>query len=166
MCCSASAQLEDFRWFGPDSLIPSLPDLYDAIGMFKWFFGFAPKPQLDRWTYWEKFDYWAPSWGVTIIGVSGAMLWFKELTATYLPGWVFNVATIFTAKKRCWPPASCSPSTSSTITGRPDKFPLDIVMFTGVVPLEEFSGNIRSNTIAWSRAENCRNTWLTRRRSP
>jgi hypothetical protein len=28
-------------------------------------------PVFDRWTYWEKFDYWAPFWGVTIIGVSG-----------------------------------------------------------------------------------------------
>jgi hypothetical protein len=63
--------------------------------MFKWFFGLGPRPVFDRFTYWEKFDYWAPFWGVTIIGVSGFMLWFTNLTAKYFPGWVFNIATIF-----------------------------------------------------------------------
>ena len=63
-----------FRRRSPQSMIPHLGDLNAAIGMFKWFFGLAPKPQLDRWTYWEKFDYWAPFWGVAIIGGSGAML--------------------------------------------------------------------------------------------
>jgi cytochrome b subunit of formate dehydrogenase len=127
-----------FRWFGPDSLIPSLPDLYDAIAMFKWFFGFAPKPQLDRWTYWEKFDYWAPFWGVTIIGVSGAMLWFKELTATYLPGWVFNVATIFHGEEAVLAAGFLFTVHFFNNHWRPDKFPLDIVMFTGAMTLEEF----------------------------
>lgn len=127
-----------FRWFGPDSLIPSWSDLKDAIAMFKWFFGYAPKPQLDRWTYWEKFDYWAPFWGVTIIGVSGAMLWFKGLTATYLPGWVFNVAVIFHGEEAVLACGFLFTVHFFNNHWRPDKFPLDIVMFTGAMPLEEF----------------------------
>jgi cytochrome b subunit of formate dehydrogenase len=127
-----------FRWFGPDSLIPSLSDLYDLIAMLKWFFGFAPKPQLDRWTYWEKFDYWAPFWGVTIIGVSGAMLWFKEFVATYLPGWVFNVATIFHGEEAVLAAGFLFTVHFFNNHWRPDKFPLDIVMFTGKMTLEEF----------------------------
>jgi cytochrome b subunit of formate dehydrogenase len=127
-----------FRWFGPDSLIPSLSDGYDLIAMLKWFFGFAPKPQLDRWTYWEKFDYWAPFWGVTIIGTSGAMLWMKGLTATYLPGWVFNVATIFHGEEAVLAAGFLFTVHFFNNHWRPDKFPLDILMFTGVMPLEEF----------------------------
>jgi cytochrome b subunit of formate dehydrogenase len=127
-----------FRWFGPDSMVPSLNDLNDAIGMFKWFFGLAPKPQLDRWTYWEKFDYWAPFWGVTIIGVSGAMLWFKGITATYLPGWVFNVATIFHGEEAVLAAGFLFTVHFFNNHWRPDKFPLDILMFTGKMPLEEF----------------------------
>ena len=30
----------------------------------------APRPNFDRWTYWQKFDYWAPFWGAAIIGFS------------------------------------------------------------------------------------------------
>jgi cytochrome b subunit of formate dehydrogenase len=127
-----------FRWFGPDSLIPSFSDLKDAIGMFKWFFGLAPKPQLDRWTYWEKFDYWAPFWGVAIIGASGTMLWLKGLTATYLPGWVFNVATIFHGEEAVLAAGFLFTVHFFNNHWRPDKFPLDILMFTGVMPLEEF----------------------------
>jgi len=137
-----------FRWFGPDSMIPNWNDLDDAIGMFKWFFGLAPKPQLDRWTYWEKFDYWAPFWGVAIIGGSGAMLWAKGLTATYLPGWVFNIATIFHGEEAVLAAGFLFTVHFFNNHWRPDKFPLDILMFTGKMPLEEFK---REHLIEYNR---------------
>jgi cytochrome b subunit of formate dehydrogenase len=137
-----------FQWFGPDSMIPHWGDLNDAIGMFKWFFGLAPKPQLDRWTYWEKFDYWAPFWGVAIIGGSGAMLWFKGLTATYLPGWVFNIATIFHGEEAVLAAGFLFTVHFFNNHWRPDKFPLDILMFTGKMPLEEFK---REHLIEYNR---------------
>jgi hypothetical protein len=74
--------------------VPNLKDGQDIVGMFKWFFGKGPKPQFDRYTYWEKFDYWAVFWGMFIIGGSGFMLWFPMFFAQFLPGWVFNVAMI------------------------------------------------------------------------
>ena len=83
-----------FKIFGPDSLIPGLQDLKDVIAMFTWFLGKGPRPVFDRWTYWEKFDYWAPFWGVAIVGVSGFLMWFPSLISGFLPGWVFNVAAI------------------------------------------------------------------------
>ena len=54
---------KNFKLFGPNSLVPNLQDGRDMLGMFKWFFGKGPRPKFDRWTYWEKFDYWAPFWG-------------------------------------------------------------------------------------------------------
>ncbi len=56
---------------GPDSMMPTLQDWRDFVAHNKWFFGKGPKPQFDRWTYWEKFDYFAVFWGVFIIGASG-----------------------------------------------------------------------------------------------
>ncbi len=127
-----------FDWFGPHSLVPRLQDLWDIIAMFKWFFGMGPRPVFDRWTYWEKFDYWAPFWGVTIIGASGVMLWFPNVTASVLPGWVFNVATIFHGEEALLAALFLFTVHFFNNHFRPDKFPLDIVMFTGAVPLEEF----------------------------
>jgi len=125
-----------FKWFGPNSLIPNLQDLKDAIEMFKWFFGAGPRPTLDRWTYWEKFDYWAPFWGMTIIGISGLMMWFPAVTAAYLPGWVFNVATIVHGEEAFLAAVFLFTVHFFNNHFRPDKFPQDITMFTGAVPLE------------------------------
>jgi len=107
--------------------------------MFKWFFGKGPRPVFDRWTYWEKFDYWAPFWGVTIIGVSGFMMWFPSLTASILPGWVFNVAMIAHGEEAFLAAVFLFTVHFFNNHFRPDKFPLDIIMFTGSMPVEEFA---------------------------
>jgi hypothetical protein len=83
-----------FEWFGSQSLLPNKKDWHDFIAMLKWFLGKGQRPVFDRWTNWEKFDYWAPFWGMFIIGLSGLTLWFPVFFGKFLPGWVFNVATI------------------------------------------------------------------------
>jgi cytochrome b subunit of formate dehydrogenase len=127
-----------FKIFGPHSMIPNWQDMKDIVAMFKWFFGLAPRPVFERWTYWEKFDYWAPFWGVTIIGVSGVMMWFPHVTANFLPGWVFNVAMIFHGEEAILAVVFLFTVHFFNNHFRPDKFPLDTVMFTGTFTLEEF----------------------------
>jgi len=127
-----------FEWFGPNSLVPNWHDLGDAIGMFRWFFGLGPRPVLDHFSYWEKFDYWAPFWGMTIIGVSGMMMWFPNVTAAYLPGWVFNVASIVHGEEAILAVVFLFTVHFFNNHFRPDKFPLDTTMFTGRVPLEHY----------------------------
>jgi cytochrome c551/c552/cytochrome b subunit of formate dehydrogenase len=127
-----------FRWFGPNSLIPTWQDAKDIAAMFQWFVGRRPRPQFDRWTYWEKFDYWAVFWGMAIIGGSGFMLAVPDATAAVLPGWVFNVATIVHGEEAVLAAVFLFTVHFFNNHFRPDKFPLDIVMFTGAVPLEEF----------------------------
>ncbi len=127
-----------FEWFGPNSLVPNWDDLKDAIAMFRWFFGLGPRPVLEHFSYWEKFDYWAPFWGMTIIGVSGMMMWFPSVTADYLPGWVFNVAAIVHGEEAILAVVFLFTVHFFNNHFRPDKFPLDTTMFTGVVPLEHY----------------------------
>jgi cytochrome b subunit of formate dehydrogenase len=128
-----------FRWFGPDSLIPNWKDFTDCWGMFKWFFGKGPRPQFDRWSYFEKFDYWAVFWGVNIIGWSGLMLAFPHVTAAYLPGWVFNVDTLVHGEEAFLAAVFLFTVHFFNNHFRPDKLPPpDVVMFTGTQSLEEF----------------------------
>ena len=128
-----------FDWFGPNSLVPRWQDLKDIGGMFKWFFGKGPRPLFDRWTYWEKFDYWAVFWGMAIIGGSGVMLAFPNVTASLLPGWVFNVATIIHGEEAFLAAVFLFTVHFFNNHLRPDKLPPpDIVMFTGAVALDEF----------------------------
>src|SRR5512147_2016087 len=118
-------------FWGPNSLVPNLKDGQDIVGMFKWFFGKGPRPQFDRYTYWEKFDYWAVFWGMFIIGGSGFMLWFPMFFAEFLPGWVFNIAMIVHGEEALL--AVGFIFTIHFFNGhlRPEKFPMDTVVFTG-----------------------------------
>ena len=127
-----------FRWFGPNSMVPTWQDIRDIGAMFAWFLGFGPRPKFDRWTYWEKFDYWAPFWGMLVIGLSGLMLWFPTVTASILPGWVFNIATIVHAEEAVLAAVFLFTVHYFNVHFRPEKWPMDIVMATGAVPLEEF----------------------------
>jgi cytochrome b subunit of formate dehydrogenase len=136
-----------FNWFGHTSLVPSWQDLRDMAAMFRWFFGKGPRPIFGRWSYWERFDYWAPFWGLAIVGGSGLMLWFKELTAAVWPGWIFNVAALAHGEEAFLAIVFLFTVHFFNNHFRPDKLPPpDIVMFTGSMPLEEFA---REHTIEY-----------------
>ncbi len=125
-------------FFGPNTMIPTLTDLHEVIGSIKWFFALGPRPKYGRWTYWEKFDYFAVFWGLAIIGSTGIMLWFPEFCTQFLPGWLINVATIIHGDEALL--AVCFIFTIHFFNThfRPEKFPMDPVIFTGSIPLEEF----------------------------
>jgi cytochrome b subunit of formate dehydrogenase len=125
-----------FEWFGPNSLIPNWHDLGDAIAMFRWFFNLGPRPDLDRFSYWEKFDYWAPFWGMTIIGISGLVMWFPVQAGSFLPGWAFNVAAIVHGEEAFLAAVFLFTVHFFNNHFRPDNFPQSTTMFTGRVPLE------------------------------
>ena len=135
-CFRIGSNLRTFQWFGPNSLIPNLQDLKDIVAMFQWFIGRASRPMFDHFTYWEKFDYWAPFWGMMIIGLSGLMMWFPSVTASLFPGWVFNVAAIVHGEEAFLAAVFLFTVHFFNNHFRPDKFPQDITMFTGKVPLE------------------------------
>jgi cytochrome b subunit of formate dehydrogenase len=80
--------------FGPDSIFPNTGDIKNFWQHFRWSFGLAKHPKFDRWTYWEKFDYWAVFWGIPLLGVTGLMLLYPIATSFLLPGWALNVASL------------------------------------------------------------------------
>lgn len=132
-----------FKWFGGTSLLPNWQDLRDVVGMFRWFFGLGPRPEFDRWTYWQKFDYWAPFWGAAIIGLSGLALFFPTVTATLLPGWVFNVAIIVHAEEALLATVFLNTVHFFNVHFRPSRFPMSTTIFTGAIPLDEFKHDHR-----------------------
>ncbi|HKI95166.1 MAG TPA: hypothetical protein VJ992_07730, partial [Gemmatimonadales bacterium] len=125
-----SPERTKYLW-GPDSMVPQPKDVLDVFGMFKWFFGLGPRPKFDRYSYMEKFDYWAVFWGVAIIGTSGLFLWFPEFFARFLPGWVFNIARIIHSDEALLATAFIFTIHFFNVHLRPGKFPIDTVIFTG-----------------------------------
>jgi hypothetical protein len=126
------------RLFGPDSLCPNLRDIKDVSGMVRWFLFRGPKPTFERWTYWEKFDFLAVFWGMFAIGGSGLMLWFPEFFGYVLPGWAFNVATIVHSDEALLATGFIFTVHFFNTHGRPEKFPMDFVIFNGQMSKEEF----------------------------
>ena len=124
--------------WGPDSLVPQPKDLSDLVAHVRWFLRRGPKPRFDRFTYWEKFDYWAVFWGMVVIGGSGLLLWFPERASQVLPGWVFNVALLVHGEEALLAIAYIVTIHFFNSHMRPHKFPMDLVMFTGVVEADEY----------------------------
>ena len=123
--------------FGPDSMVPTLQDWRDLVDHNKWFFGKGPKPQFDRWTYWEKFDYFAVFWGVAIIGASGLVMWFPEFFTRFLPGWVINIALILHSDEALLAAGFIFSIHFFNTHFRIEKFPMDTVIFSGRVSKTE-----------------------------
>jgi cytochrome b subunit of formate dehydrogenase len=123
---------------GPSGMLPSLTDLREFIGSFKWFLGKGERPRYGRWTYWEKFDYFAVFWGVAVIGLSGLLLWFPTFFTTLVPGWLLNVATIIHSDEALLAVGFIFTVHFFNTHFRPEKFPMDTVIFTGTIPLDEF----------------------------
>jgi cytochrome b subunit of formate dehydrogenase len=123
--------------FGPDSMLPSMQDVRDFIAHQKWFFGKGEKPQFDRWTYWEKFDYLAVFWGVAIIGLSGMVMWFPVWFSTFLPGWVINVALIVHSDEALLAAGFIFTFHFFNTHFRLEKLPMDTVIFSGRISKAE-----------------------------
>jgi len=124
--------------FGKNSLMFNKQDLFDVGATLKWFVGKGERPKYGRWTYWEKFDYMAVFWGVAVIGFSGLILWFPEVFTKIFPGWVINVATIIHSDEALLAVGFIFTIHFFNTHMRPESFPMDTVIFTGHVPIEEY----------------------------
>lgn len=137
---------------GPDSPMPNWQDVKDMIAHNRWFLGKGPRPQFDRWTYWEKFDYLAVFWGVFIIGLSGLIMWFPEYFTLVLPGWAINVALIIHSDEALLAAGFIFTFHFFNVHFRPEKFPMDPVIFSGRVSKEEMLHERRKQYDRWEKA--------------
>ncbi|HEX9020153.1 MAG TPA: cytochrome C, partial [Nitrospirota bacterium] len=112
-------------------------DLVDVYRSFRWFLGRGPRPEFDRFTYWEKFDYWGVFWGVGMIGLSGLFLWFPEFFGRFCPGWAFNIATVVHSDEALLASGFIFTIHFFNTHLRPEKFPMDPVIVTGRLTLDE-----------------------------
>jgi cytochrome b subunit of formate dehydrogenase len=128
------------RWrfiIGPDSMLFSWKDFKDFIAMVKWFFRMGPRPHFDRWTYFEKFDYWGEIWGVFLIGGSGLLLWMPTLFSKLLPGWVLNIAMVIHSIEALLAASVIFLVHFFNTHLRPERFPIDLTMWSGQMSEEE-----------------------------
>jgi cytochrome b subunit of formate dehydrogenase len=125
--------------WGPSSMTPQPRDLAEMLAHIRWFLRLGPQPRFDHFTYWEKFDYWAVFWGMGVIGGSGLVLWFPEFFSKFLPGSWFNIALLVHGEEGLLAVGFIFTIHFFNSHLRPDKFPMDPVIFTGRVTRHEFT---------------------------
>lgn len=123
--------------FDKDSMLPNKKDLKDIKDSIKWFLGKGGRPNYGRWTYWEKFDYFAVFWGIFVIGGTGLTLWFPVLITKLIPGSFVNIATIIHSDEALLAAGFIFTVHFFNTHFRPEKFPMDTVIFSGQMTIEE-----------------------------
>ncbi len=125
-------------FWGRESMVPQPRDAVQFVQHIRYFVGLGPRPRFDRFTYWEKFDYWAVFWGIAVIGTSGLLLWLPTFFSRFLPGWIFNLAIIIHSDEALLATGFIFTIHFFNSNLRPEKFPMDPVIFTGRLSEEEF----------------------------
>jgi cytochrome b subunit of formate dehydrogenase len=125
-------------FWGVTSMVANWKDVKDIFAHMRWFIGLGPKPKFDRYAYWEKFDYWAVFWGMMVIGFSGYAMWFAPFFAHFLPGWALNAVLVIHSEEGLLAILFIFSIHFVNTHLRPDSFPMDMVIFTGVESEEEF----------------------------
>jgi cytochrome b subunit of formate dehydrogenase len=123
--------------WGNTSMVPNLKDLQDIIAQVKWFLFLGPKPKFDRFSYWDKVDYWGVFWGMAIIGFSGYAMWFAPFFARFIPGSWLNIALLIHGEEALLAAGYIFIIHFFNTHLRPGNFPMDMVIFTGRQSEEE-----------------------------
>ena len=75
-------------------MFPLKKDALDVLQAMRYLTGLSKqKPQIGRFGYAEKMEYWAVVWGTVIMGATGLAIWLKIDVTRFLPGWVVAVST-------------------------------------------------------------------------
>ena len=74
-------------------MLPRFKDVTDFIQMMGYYFGRrGEKPRFGRFSYVEKFDYWAVYWGCIIMIGTGFILWSPDFTFSFFPKYIYDIA--------------------------------------------------------------------------
>lgn len=123
--------------YGPDSILPRWEDLGQMFQHLGWLIGKAPWPRLDRWSYWEKMDYFGVVWGMVIIGGTGLILFSPVFSSRYIPGWGLNIALWIHRIEAFLAIGHVFIIHFFIGHLRKHNFPMDMAMFEGSVDLEK-----------------------------
>ena len=75
------------------TMLPILQDAKDGLGAFLYNLGLRKtRPQMGRYTFEEKAEYWAFVWGAIVMGFSGFLMWNPITAARFLPGDIIPAA--------------------------------------------------------------------------
>ncbi len=119
-------------------MIPTPKDAADILMNIRYFLGKSrEKPKFGRYSYVEKFDYWAVYWGCIIMICSGTVLWFNNFFMHNFPLILQHVAKIMHSDEALLATLAIVFWHMYNAHLNPSKFPANMVIFTGKLTEEE-----------------------------
>jgi cytochrome b subunit of formate dehydrogenase len=119
-------------------LLPRPKDVSDFFRMLAYFLGKTDeKPRFGRFSYVEKFDYWAVYWGMVIMIGSGLILWFLETSLRFLPKFAADIAREAHSDEGLLATLAIIVWHFYNAHLNPEHFPMNWAMFTGKIREEE-----------------------------
>jgi len=123
---------------GPDSILPGKKDFKDLYQNVRYCFNKGNPPLFDRFSYLQKYDYWAELLGMQSMGITGLILWFPEFFSSILPGYFINIAGYFHFYEAVLAVMYIGVVHMSDTHLAPDIFPMEKSIFTGKIEKTRF----------------------------
>ena len=124
-------------FFG-QQMVPNKKDFYDLIDMFKYLLYFTNRPpRYDHMSWKEKFDYFAPYWGIPILGPAGFILWWRDEFTHVIPGIFLNAFYIMHTDEALLAALFIFFVHWYNVHYSPEKFPMGTVFLTGYLSEED-----------------------------
>ncbi len=116
---------------------PGVQDARDLLQQLRYFMGLEhEEPRFGRYSFKEKFEYWAVVWGTAVMGLTGLILLYPEVATRYLPGVVVPAARAAHGGEAVLAVVAILIWHMYNAHLRAEVFPMDPVIFTGRMPRE------------------------------
>jgi len=118
--------------------LPRGKDFQDLFIQVKYYLGLSnQKARFGRFSYIEKFDYWAVYWGMVIMIGSGLLLWFEEISLRFVPKFVIDIAKEAHSDEALLATLAIIIWHFYNVHFNPDKFPMNWAWLTGRISKKE-----------------------------
>jgi cytochrome b subunit of formate dehydrogenase len=130
-------------------VMPRFKDAKAVIQMIKYFLGKSKeKPKFGKYTYIDKFDYWAVYWGMVIMVLSGLLLWFLVPALYFLPKFIVDAAKEAHSDEALLATTAIVIWHFYNVHLNPEKFPMDKVWLSGKLTKEEM---LKGHLLQWEK---------------
>jgi formate dehydrogenase gamma subunit len=120
-------------------IIPSLEDLTQFRQMISYNLGRSiERPRFGRFSFGEKFEYWAVVWGMIIMSVTGTLLWFDDYVVKILPKVVLDVMRVIHYYEAWLATLSILIWHLYSTVFNPKVYPMNPSWLTGKMPVEQY----------------------------
>lgn len=135
-------------------MIPKPQDAKDIVKLVKYVFFLSPKrPLYGRFSWKEKLEYLGLFWGITLLAVTGIMLWTESASTRVLPGWVLNVCYLAHTYESILAVAHIMLVHIPGVIGRPGVSPLSSMIINGKISPRALAEEHGDEIINWAPAK-------------